>query len=88
MLGPALGYTLASYCLQLYIAPSLTPTINNIDPRWLGAWWLGWIVLGALLTVAALFLGLCKLFTFQMNAIIFNKFFSNVPAKFASCRSA
>lgn len=64
MLGPALGYTLASYCLQLYIAPSLTPTINNIDPRWLGAWWLGWIVLGALMTVSALFLGMCNDYNF------------------------
>lgn len=39
MLGPALGYTLASMCLKIYVSPSLTPTINNLDPRWLGAWW-------------------------------------------------
>ena len=41
MLGPCIGYALASFCLKLYISPSLHPTIDNKDPRWLGAWWLG-----------------------------------------------
>lgn len=45
LLGPACGYALASYCLKIYISPELTPTITNSDPRWLGAWWLGWLVL-------------------------------------------
>lgn len=62
MLGPAMGYSLASYCLQLYIAPSLTPTITNLDPRWLGAWWLGWIVLGICMLFAAILLGKCQLY--------------------------
>ncbi|XP_062708927.1 solute carrier organic anion transporter family member 74D-like [Aedes albopictus] len=58
MLGPAIGYTLASYCLKLYISPSMTPTITNNDPRWLGAWWLGWLVLGLVLAFFALFIGM------------------------------
>lgn len=58
MLGPAIGYTLASYCLKLYISPSMTPTITNKDPRWLGAWWLGWLVLGLLLGFFAIFMGM------------------------------
>lgn len=41
MLGPAIGYALASVCLKFYISPSLTPTIGTDDPRWLGAWWFG-----------------------------------------------
>ena len=41
MLGPAIGYALASLCLKFYISPSLTPTVGTDDPRWLGAWWLG-----------------------------------------------
>jgi len=41
MLGPALGYALASVCLKMYISPTLTPTIGVKNPRWLGAWWLG-----------------------------------------------
>lgn len=47
MFGPAFGYTLASFSLRQYISPELTPTITQQDPRWLGAWWLGWIVLFA-----------------------------------------
>ncbi|XP_014214471.1 solute carrier organic anion transporter family member 2A1-like [Copidosoma floridanum] len=53
MLGPALGYGLASFALKFYISPTLTPTITMHDPRWLGAWWLGWIILAILLFVFA-----------------------------------
>ncbi|KAJ3639424.1 hypothetical protein Zmor_002785 [Zophobas morio] len=58
MLGPAIGYGLASFCLKLYISPTLTPTIDNNDPRWLGAWWLGWIILAIILFVFASLLAL------------------------------
>lgn len=47
MLGPALGYSLASMCLRLYVEPSLHPLIKPGDPRWLGAWWMGWLIIGA-----------------------------------------
>ena len=53
MLGPAIGYGLASFALKFYISPSLTPTITTQDPRWLGAWWLGWIILAILLFIFA-----------------------------------
>lgn len=56
MLGPAMGYALASFCLRMYISPTLTPIITNNDPRWLGAWWLGWIILGITLFVSSIFL--------------------------------
>ncbi|XP_011500420.1 PREDICTED: solute carrier organic anion transporter family member 5A1 [Ceratosolen solmsi marchali] len=58
MLGPAIGYGLASFALKFYISPSLTPTITMQDPRWLGAWWLGWIILAILLFVFASILAL------------------------------
>ncbi|XP_034248496.1 solute carrier organic anion transporter family member 74D [Thrips palmi] len=58
MLGPCIGYALASFCLKLYISPTLSPTIDNKDPRWLGAWWLGWIILAVLLFLFASVLGL------------------------------
>lgn len=45
-LGPAVGFALGSACLSLYIDPTVTPVITKKDPRWLGAWWLGWIILG------------------------------------------
>ncbi|XP_037952842.1 solute carrier organic anion transporter family member 74D-like [Teleopsis dalmanni] len=58
MLGPSVGYTLASYCLQIYITPKLQPTINNEDPRWLGAWWIGWLVLAVLVFIPGTLLSL------------------------------
>lgn len=54
LLGPALGYALASFCLKIYIAPNLKPTIKNTDPRWIGAWFIGWIVFAVILTFFAL----------------------------------
>lgn len=49
LLGPAVGYALASVCLKMYISPDLTPVIDNKDPRWLGAWWLGWMIFAVIL---------------------------------------
>uniref|UniRef100_A0A1B6CBJ9 Solute carrier organic anion transporter family member n=1 Tax=Clastoptera arizonana TaxID=38151 RepID=A0A1B6CBJ9_9HEMI len=48
MLGPTLGSVLASIALEMYIEPSLTPRITTSDPRWIGAWWFGWIPFGIL----------------------------------------
>lgn len=56
MLGPAMGYALASFCLKIYIAPGLTPTIGDKDPRWLGAWWMGWLIIGCLIFLSGIFL--------------------------------
>lgn len=46
MFGPVVGFLLGYISLNMYIDPTKTPLINNKDPRWLGAWWLGWIILG------------------------------------------
>lgn len=60
LIGSAIGFTLASELLKIYIEPGLTPTITQKDPRWLGAWWVGWVALSIpiLLTafVACMFL--------------------------------
>ncbi|XP_008556462.2 solute carrier organic anion transporter family member 74D isoform X1 [Microplitis demolitor] len=56
--GPALGFILAYACLKLYIVPNLHPVITDKDPRWLGAWWLGWIILGCLLLIFALLIAM------------------------------
>lgn len=53
MFGPALGFSIVSGCLKFYIDPNLTPAINNSDPRWLGAWWVGWLILGPILIISA-----------------------------------
>ncbi|XP_049762913.1 solute carrier organic anion transporter family member 74D-like isoform X3 [Schistocerca cancellata] len=47
MLGPTVGYLLASYSLSRFVAPGLTPLIDETDPRWIGAWWIGWAPLSA-----------------------------------------
>ena len=41
MLGPTVGFLYGSYALQMYVAPSVHPTITSDDPRWIGAWWHG-----------------------------------------------
>lgn len=56
MLGPAIGYALASLCLRVYIAPQLDPVIKMKDPRWLGAWWMGWLIIGAMIFVSGIML--------------------------------
>ncbi|XP_026686473.1 solute carrier organic anion transporter family member 4C1-like isoform X1 [Diaphorina citri] len=49
MLGPVGGYCLAAWCLNMFISPELTPTIITKDPRWLGAWWLGWVIVAVIM---------------------------------------
>lgn len=56
MLGPAIGYSLAAVCLRLYIEPTLDPLIGPTDPRWMGAWWLGWLGLAAITLISAVLL--------------------------------
>uniref|UniRef100_A0A8D8R1L5 Solute carrier organic anion transporter family member n=1 Tax=Cacopsylla melanoneura TaxID=428564 RepID=A0A8D8R1L5_9HEMI len=52
-MGPALGFLIGSMCLRIYIDPSLHPVIAHNDPRWLGAWWLGWLALGSVMMLFA-----------------------------------
>lgn len=58
MFGPAIGFLLGYLSLNIYIDPTKTPLIDNKDPRWLGAWWLGWIVLGVVMLVFAVLIGM------------------------------
>lgn len=58
MFGPVLGFFLGFFALNIYIEPSLTPIITKKDPRWLGAWWLGWVILGGLMLIFAFLIGL------------------------------
>jgi Organic Anion Transporter Polypeptide (OATP) family len=41
MIGPTFGYMFASYSVGIFIEPNKTPMISDVDPRWVGAWWLG-----------------------------------------------
>ncbi|KAH8301816.1 hypothetical protein KR059_012315, partial [Drosophila kikkawai] len=58
MLGPAMGFSMASFCLRLYIDPFKKPLITPEDPRWMGAWWLGWFPMIFILLIAAFFVGI------------------------------
>lgn len=56
--GPAIGFLLGYGCLSLYIDPKLHPVITNKDPRWLGAWWLGWIILAVTMGMFAVLIAM------------------------------
>lgn len=40
LVGPTIGFLLASRTLKMFVNPTLTPIITPDDPRWQGAWWL------------------------------------------------
>ncbi|KAG0444279.1 hypothetical protein HPB47_013972, partial [Ixodes persulcatus] len=53
-IGPALGFLGAGLCLSLYEDPFYEPDIDPADPRWIGCWWLGYLVCGCLMALASL----------------------------------
>lgn len=58
LLGPFIGFFLGFASLKVYIDPTKTPIIDSKDPRWLGAWWLGWIIIGIGMTIFSVLIGL------------------------------
>lgn len=56
MFGPTLGFMLGSYVLSIYNDPTIDPGITTEDPRWIGAWWKGWIPLAILNLLFAVFM--------------------------------
>ncbi|KAG8199391.1 hypothetical protein JTE90_000260 [Oedothorax gibbosus] len=46
IIGPTLGFLLSSFCLKYYEDPMMNPGFDNSDPKWVGAWWIGFLVLG------------------------------------------
>ncbi|XP_047412528.1 solute carrier organic anion transporter family member 4C1 isoform X1 [Sciurus carolinensis] len=46
ILGPAIGYVLGGQLLTMYIdvAMGQSSAITEDDPRWLGAWWIGFLI--------------------------------------------
>ncbi|XP_004375108.2 solute carrier organic anion transporter family member 4C1 [Trichechus manatus latirostris] len=46
ILGPAIGYVLGGQLLTIYIDTAMgrSTGINKDDPRWLGAWWIGFLL--------------------------------------------
>ncbi|XP_044019893.1 solute carrier organic anion transporter family member 5A1-like isoform X2 [Aphidius gifuensis] len=51
LLGPGIGYCLSSFTLKFFIIPAYN--VPTEDPRFVGAWWMGWIILSILLLISA-----------------------------------
>ncbi|XP_065130799.1 solute carrier organic anion transporter family member 1C1-like isoform X1 [Paramisgurnus dabryanus] len=58
VIGPLFGYSLGSLCANLYVDIGLVSqeslSITQQDSRWVGAWWLGYVVAGSLTLLTAL----------------------------------
>uniref|UniRef100_G1PBD6 Solute carrier organic anion transporter family member n=1 Tax=Myotis lucifugus TaxID=59463 RepID=G1PBD6_MYOLU len=56
--GPACGFILGSFCTKIYVDAVFIDTSNlditPDDPRWIGAWWAGFLLCGALLFFSSL----------------------------------
>ncbi|XP_014208402.1 solute carrier organic anion transporter family member 3A1-like [Copidosoma floridanum] len=53
ILGPAMGFMLGSLCTMVYVDLSSNPPITPSDPRWMGAWWLGLVLISSLLILVS-----------------------------------
>lgn len=51
--GPCLGFIVSALILAIYEDPFYSPGFADEDPRWIGAWWLGFVILGFLQLVFA-----------------------------------
>uniref|UniRef100_A0A8C4DTZ5 Solute carrier organic anion transporter family member n=1 Tax=Dicentrarchus labrax TaxID=13489 RepID=A0A8C4DTZ5_DICLA len=58
LLGPMFGFLLGSYCAKLYVDIGYVDmgnvTITPKDARWVGAWWMGFMVSSALLLISSI----------------------------------
>ncbi|OQV25265.1 Solute carrier organic anion transporter family member 4C1 [Hypsibius exemplaris] len=52
IIGPLIGVFLGAACLSTFVDLS-KPNILQNDPRWMGAWWLGYLVIGTLVCVTS-----------------------------------
>uniref|UniRef100_H2Z5W6 Solute carrier organic anion transporter family member n=1 Tax=Ciona savignyi TaxID=51511 RepID=H2Z5W6_CIOSA len=55
LLGPAFGFILGGQLLKIFTEIGVTPTdINPESPQWVGAWWVGFVISGAILFIIAI----------------------------------
>ncbi|XP_073680493.1 solute carrier organic anion transporter family member 2B1 [Garra rufa] len=58
VIGPAFGYMMSSALLRFYVdidkISSADIDLKNDDPRWVGAWWLGFLMAATLLLLTSL----------------------------------
>ena len=56
VVGPSLGFGLGGGFLALYVDPWRDTVLEESDPGWVGAWWIGFIICGAIsLLISILF---------------------------------
>ncbi|XP_017497877.3 solute carrier organic anion transporter family member 2B1 isoform X1 [Manis javanica] len=57
LMGPGLAYGLGSFMLRLYVDIDRMPeggiSLTSKDPRWVGAWWLGFLISAGAVALAA-----------------------------------
>eukprot|EP00092_Neocalanus_flemingeri_P019109 GFUD01020699.1.p1 GENE.GFUD01020699.1~~GFUD01020699.1.p1 ORF type:complete len:655 (+),score=122.20 GFUD01020699.1:219-2183(+) len=58
MLGPTFGAILGGEALKIYVVPGKGEGLEEGDHEWLGAWWIGFVVMSALIACFAPFLSL------------------------------
>uniref|UniRef100_A0AAX7UKC3 Solute carrier organic anion transporter family member n=1 Tax=Astatotilapia calliptera TaxID=8154 RepID=A0AAX7UKC3_ASTCA len=58
VVGPVFGYLLGSLCAKIYVDIGFvkmeTITITPSDSRWVGAWWLGYLIAGVITLLSAI----------------------------------
>lgn len=55
ILGAPLGFTISSMALKIYENPFSVPAgLTPQDPRWIGAWWIGFLISGSALLLLAI----------------------------------
>uniref|UniRef100_A0A4W3IDR1 Kazal-like domain-containing protein n=1 Tax=Callorhinchus milii TaxID=7868 RepID=A0A4W3IDR1_CALMI len=58
LIGPIFGFLLGSFCAKLFVDIGFVNqyglTITPNDARWVGAWWLGFLIAGVLIIIAAI----------------------------------
>ncbi|XP_031716432.1 solute carrier organic anion transporter family member 1C1-like isoform X2 [Anarrhichthys ocellatus] len=58
VVGPVFGYLLGSLCAKIYVDIGFvkmeTITITPADSRWVGAWWLGYLIAGVITLFSAI----------------------------------
>lgn len=54
LIGPVFGFFLSGFCLKYSEDPWNDPGLSRTDPRYVGAWWLGFLIVGCLILIAAI----------------------------------
>ena len=54
IIGPVLGFGLASVFLSIYVDPWIETNLTETDPGWVGAWWIGYVFVGILTLLLAI----------------------------------